>query len=277
MIKKVTEYSVTIGIGGFYNLLSSLHISYKEAKQALGQKAYIGINKIYNYKAIDLKPRPNFYKLMDIDILINHIRMGNKESAQIALNNILQDAMKNVEIIYPIDLKLIYIDLMNSIFKSILDANTIENNFSDISMNFFEYLNKIDSLDSLYNYLSTSTVSIMDSIKNNKNIRRRKIVEKAIDYIIEHYREPLTLNNVADKLYLNPSYFCKIFKDETGEPFTKYLINFRLQKAMKLMEDPTKKIYEIAELVGYENIQYFNKIFKSMQGVSPLQYREKVK
>ena len=85
------------------------------------------------------------------------------------------------------------------------------------------------------------------------------------------------MNDVARKLYLNATYFCKMFKDETGESFTKYLMRLRIRKAIEFMSDPTLKIYEIAEKVGYNDVQYFTKIFKAFHGVAPMQYREKIK
>ena len=54
-------------------------------------------------------------------------------------------------------------------------------------------------------------------------------------------------------------------------------MKLRVDKATQLMSDPTLKIYEIANLVGYEDVQYFTKMFKSISGVTPVQYREKIK
>jgi two-component system response regulator YesN len=105
--------------------------------------------------------------------------------------------------------------------------------------------------------------------------KTRRIVETAKKIIEENYHAPISLTDIAGKIALNPSYFCKIFRKSTGESFTKYLTRLRIKKAVEIMRDPTLKIYEVAGMVGYENVQYFIRVFKSMRGVSPNVFKEK--
>ena len=74
-------------------------------------------------------------------------------------------------------------------------------------------------------------------------------------------------------MYLNTSYFCKIFKEEMGESFVNYLIRYRMKKAAEYLEDFSLKIYEVAEMVGYNDMQYFTKLYKKVHGISPKEYR----
>ena len=75
---------------------------------------------------------------------------------------------------------------------------------------------------------------------------------------------------------LNPSYFSNLFKESMGRSFNKYLTDFRIDKAKELMNDPTMRIKEIAGMVGYDNVQYFIKVFKSVTGISPNTYKEQL-
>lgn len=102
----------------------------------------------------------------------------------------------------------------------------------------------------------------------------KKLVQKAVNYIVEHYQKPISLNDVADYLELNNSYFCRIFKEEMGMSFVSFLQDYRIEKAVEFMKDKNYKIYEIGNMVGYENQQYFNKVFKKLKGISPVAYRE---
>lgn len=201
--------------------------------------------------------------------------MGDKEKALSTLNELFIEVFK--EDITPVNLKFIYIDIINSVFKTILETNNSIKDFSDFSIEFFEQLNRLQTVDEIYKWLTDTIIKIIDLHNKFKNSKRRKIIDKAIEYINSHYKEPLTLNCVAEKLYFNSSYFCKIFKEETGKSFTKYLINYRMQKAKELLGDSTLKVYEVGERVGYDDSQYFAKIFKATQGVTPMQYREKIK
>lgn len=277
IIKRITGHSVTIGIGRTCSSLTGISTSYKEAGEALQYKAYLGWDRVYDIRSIDMQHRPGYYKANDLEALINNIKMGNRENALSALDNIMKTAYKGNENIRPIDLKLLYMDIINSVFKAALDTNTAFDDLSELSFKFFEQLNRLQTMDEIYRWLEDTIGKTIDVLEKYKNSRKRKVIERAVEYINKHYSEPITLNIISEKFFMNASYFCKVFKEEMGESFTKYLINLRIQKAKELMNDPTIRIYEIAAMVGYEDVQYFTKIFKSIQGVTPMQYREKIK
>jgi len=103
---------------------------------------------------------------------------------------------------------------------------------------------------------------------------RKRIIEMALDYVKSHYAEGITMNDVAEHLYLNPSYFSKLFHEEMNETFSKYVTSVRMQEAKRLLKDSTLKIYEIASLVGYNDFRHFSKTFKELEGMTPAQYRD---
>lgn len=277
MVKRILECTVTIGIGETYKNIFNISNSYKQAKQALSNKEYLGKDRIYDIRSINIQHMPVFYKLYETETLANNIKLGKREIALANLDTIIKDVSRSNKDIRPVDLKFIYIDIVNSIFKTSIEGKTSNEDFSGFSFNFFERLNKLQTISEIHIWLSDTIEKIIDYLEKSQSSKKRKIVNKAVEYIEEHYNEPMTLNDVAEKMFLNASYFCKIFKDEIGESFTRYLMKLRVQKAIKLMDDPTLKMYEIAEKVGYEDAQYFTKMFKSIQGISPMQYRERIK
>lgn len=93
------------------------------------------------------------------------------------------------------------------------------------------------------------------------------------DYINENYHEPITLNMIAENIYLSPSYISDLFKKQTGENITDYCAKVRIEKAKILLKDLQIKSYEIGEMVGYKDPAYFSKVFKKVVGVSPNEYR----
>ncbi|MFD2329621.1 response regulator [Cohnella sp. GCM10020058] len=98
-------------------------------------------------------------------------------------------------------------------------------------------------------------------------------ISRAKAYIAEHYRHNISLNEIAGIVHLNAIYFSQLFKKETGENFTGYLIRCRIEQAQRLLEDPHNRIAEISLEVGYEDPNYFSRIFKRMTGLSPQEYR----
>ena len=103
--------------------------------------------------------------------------------------------------------------------------------------------------------------------------RSTSIVGLAVDYIMEHYREGVTLRQVAADCHVNTSYLGQIFRKETGSAFTDYVNALRIQEATRLLGDPTLKVYEIAEQVGFTDYHYFLKIFRKVTGKSPTELR----
>jgi len=101
----------------------------------------------------------------------------------------------------------------------------------------------------------------------------REEVVKAIDYIHRHYRERVTLEDVAEYVSMNKSYFSRLFKQETGEMFHEFLIRSRMEQAQELLLSTDVKIGDIATEVGYNDIFYFNRAFKAYAGMSPGEYR----
>ena len=104
---------------------------------------------------------------------------------------------------------------------------------------------------------------------------RKHVIELAIAYIGERFADSrISMNGVAERFYLNPSYFSKLFHEETGETFSKYVARLRMERAKQLLKETTLKVYEIAEKVGYNDFRHFTKMFKECEGLTPGQYRE---
>lgn len=99
------------------------------------------------------------------------------------------------------------------------------------------------------------------------------VTERVKYYIDSHYDEDISLNSIANALYVNPSYVSFLFKKDTGENYTAYLISVRLKHAKKLLRETTLSIEEISSRTGFGNSKYFSKVFKNIVGMQPRQYR----
>lgn len=96
------------------------------------------------------------------------------------------------------------------------------------------------------------------------------MVEK---YIREHYNEPLSLDMLAEKVYLTPHYLSSMFVQEKGTGINKYIKNVRMERARELLRNTNMKISDICVQVGYANLSYFCRCFRNEFGVTPEQYR----
>ncbi len=168
-----------------------------------------------------------------------------------------------------------FMALMNSIvekiclnYKNVLDFNA--ENINELK-NVYEY----DNAGSYYEAISGWIESINDRlITEFDDYKNKQKIQKAIRYIQDNYDKDLNMAVVSNYISMNYSLFSYVFKQYTGMNFVNYLKAIRINEAKRLLEGTDKKIIEISSLIGYENEKHFMKIFKSVCGVSPSEYRK---
>lgn len=103
-----------------------------------------------------------------------------------------------------------------------------------------------------------------------ESVNKKYVVEQMVNYFEDHYNEKISLDQIAENMYLSPFYISKIFKSETGDTPIRHLINIRLEKAKDILESGWGgSIQEVAGSVGYDDAYHFSKLFKKRYGVSP--------
>lgn len=109
-----------------------------------------------------------------------------------------------------------------------------------------------------------------------ESVNRKYIVDRIVNYFEDHYNEKISLDQIAENMYLSPFYISKVFKSETGDTPIRHLINIRLEKAReRLAGGWAGSIQEVAASVGYDDAYHFSKLFKKRYGISPSQARKK--
>ena len=103
---------------------------------------------------------------------------------------------------------------------------------------------------------------------------RHAAAEEIARYIAEHFSEPLALDALAKHFFLNKSYLSRIFKEVTGFTVGEYIHIRRIQKARALLSQTRMSISAVSEASGYDNLVYFERIFKRHTGLTPRQYRK---
>jgi two-component system response regulator YesN len=109
-----------------------------------------------------------------------------------------------------------------------------------------------------------------------RNEADSRVVSLIKDYIEEEFRKEIGLSELADRVFLNPQYISQLFKKQTGQTITDYLLQVRIDKAKEILKYNLElKVYEVGELVGYSDPVYFNRLFKKMTGMTPKEFKEK--
>jgi len=92
-------------------------------------------------------------------------------------------------------------------------------------------------------------------------------------YVHEHFREALSIKDIAKRFYMHPNYVSALLKKELQINFTKYVTDLRIQHACELLRTSSLEISEVAERAGYQDYFYFAKLFKKVMGLTPSDYR----
>ena len=114
----------------------------------------------------------------------------------------------------------------------------------------------------------------MDALVEHRREDEQALVLQARQYIHQRYGEPLTLEEVASRVHLSPNYFSRLFREQTGETFIRYVILYRVKEAKRRLLDSRYKVHEIGTLVGFRDSKHFYKVFKKNTGYTPSAYRD---
>ncbi len=252
------------------------HLSFilKNIKELFGLESRGAIKNLYsniflveknNIKDVFQKNNQReMYKLIS-----SNIAMGNVEETM----KLVDEFVDNIENFSTEEIRRAIYDMITALILS------FDNNNFKIDRKFDEYftLKKITdfsckNIQELRLWLKDIFTKLTKECETDKNDYTRIIIQKAIDYINEHYSEPITLDIVADHVYLNSVYFSRVFKQYTGERFTDYVIKVRMEAAIELLKKKKYKVYEISEKVGIGSVKYFFRLFKKHTGYAPKEY-----
>ncbi|RDU24216.1 response regulator [Anaerosacchariphilus polymeriproducens] len=265
---------VTVGIGNYVKNVSELPKTVYDARNAILNRLFKGVGKnivvtpsqqpgLEAADIINSEFQVKFLDYMDVYHLDGILQLLKKiertlreepNSDGILLLRLINDILD----IYFLSLKKMQLEV---------DISQSKIEFMKI---FYSCLNIEDVFEKLFHFIKENLETIM---AERKNVEAEPIIE-AKKYIIENYNNNLKFEELAEKLGFNYAYFSTLFKKETGQTLTEYVLSIRIQKAKNLLLDPEVSIMEVAESVGYSDLKYFGKQFKKVTNLSPKEYKK---
>jgi Response regulator containing CheY-like receiver domain and AraC-type DNA-binding domain len=175
---------------------------------------------------------------------------------------------------------------INHVRKITVDLfSMLSNKFAQLNIPLWETMNKfldyheiyeMTDMDEIVKWSKNSILMITKQFSDSKGKQTIGIIEQALNFIKNNYYKDISLEEVADRVFLNPVYFSRIFKQHMGDSFIEYLTKIRINKAVEFLETGRYKVYEISEMVGYKSSKYFLRVFKLTTGYSPGDYYREV-
>ncbi len=140
-----------------------------------------------------------------------------------------------------------------------------------------EFIAKIGERSSLFDIIELLKKNFTELSHTYFGRTTKSTMERVVQYIRSNYSRELRLEQLANIFGYNSAYLGKVFHQYTGENFNNYLDRIIITEQKRLLAMEEYKVYEVAEMVGYSNINYFHNKFKKYVGVSPLSYKRQSK
>lgn len=228
--------NITMGVGLVYSSKEKIYQSYNEALYALNQRLIQGWNRAYFYKNMDgYKARIGKEAEIKLESIV---RTRKEKEINQVIHSILEDIIIKEESAQKLYMAVVEIlKILGNYYAELYQNEDIEE-LKDIKVMFSRRydLYKFKHIEELENYLKEMVIVICSGKENTK--KKSKIVEEIVHYVEDNYYKNISLRELAEnKYFVNYSYCSRLFSQETGMNFSKYLIQYRLKKAKTLLEN----------------------------------------
>ena len=138
-----------------------------------------------------------------------------------------------------------------------------------------ENVSKFQSIEQMQNWIINVLFGMFDLKLKEKMLERKDVIEEIREYITKNFDKEISLKDISERFFINPSYFSQAFKKKTGETYQNYVTNLRIARAKKLLEETDLKVYEVSEMVGYPDTKHFSRVFEKVAGMKPTEYKKR--
>lgn len=264
------QTTLSLGAGQRHFGIEQAAQGYQEALDAVEARFYMGRNQCIQYTEIEKKSVNFDYDLEEnVIALVHAIELLDYVKARRVIETIFID----LSFIKPARFRCYILELFDMLLIRIHDFNKALLCSEPEYRFYIEDMNTFNELRSYVFSIIKNSIHYLDSEKKKRSLKKIMLAKQ---FIHENYMHPLSLQDAANYVELNASYFSNYFKIETGKNFSEYLLEVRMEKAMLLLKDPKIKIYKIGNMVGYEDAVSFGRAFKKKNGMSPKEYRNTV-
>jgi two-component system, response regulator YesN len=262
-IKMKLSIDIHLGVGKFEEI-NNIYASYQDAIRNLRDKRITRIGSDLE----DSEFYNNLYKDLEKKYL-NSLRLNDGESSNY-LNHLL-DTMDN----FSDEVKRSKVIELLALTRHTITGFDWEVYTQD---NFTEYLLEVNNIP-IYE-LKSWAHKTLEYIQYSQMDQKRlytKAVSDAINIIDSEFTKNVTLEEIAKRVGVSSQYLSKIFKEETSQTFVEYLTNIRINRAKEIIQTSDQSIKQVGIMVGYKDPNYFSRIFRSVVGISPSDFKKNVK
>lgn len=277
-IQKVVHQSlklkVSVGISRIYGNFSEVFKAFNESAEALKYRVHLGHEAVLYIDDVQPGHRLQLtYPKQLKNQLVDAIKLQDADRADELLHQFIGEIFS--EGLNHHDYQVYLIRFMMELAGIIQDlGESYESIFADEKV-LLEQLSELKTVRDIKNWFKHTMIEpVLNYLETRNSSHQKTISGEILRLIHEEYDSDLTLEACAARLSYHPNYIRRVFRKETGVNFGDYLSQYRMKMAKKWLVETDLKISEIAEKIGYNNVQNFIRYFRKVESMTPGQYRE---
>jgi two-component system, response regulator YesN len=278
VIRRVGEefaFSISVGLGDLCENPVLMNKSLRQALDALKKKAIRGRGLLHVHDAAvpepkalkGLNPRSASERISEL------LLSGDSDGVQHYIRNLFTDfSQEQTSFEYARD----FLERMSALTIDFIEDLGFSYQQVGISQNQIEEVAYLEFTDDLEAYFVSRFSTIATFLSGKLAKKERHSIVKGIHFIHEHFNEKITLDMISSAVAISPCHFSRLFSAETGQTFLSYLTKYRINRAKEILQvNPEKRMFELAEAVGFGDYKRFAANFKKHVGMSPKEFASK--
>ncbi len=263
------KFHISVGISSIYEGAEGVRKARGEAEKCVKQGYYLGTGSVVCTDDLILPVPSSGIAEIETEPFFEAVRQGNNITEKAAELVSALDSGTNI-----MTVKMVSTEVITKGLRILMEEFGEDKILS-------EYLDKamerLFCARQIYNYTDILTEAgewIENYLEERQSSRTGYLMDQAIAFMKENCSRDLSLEEVAEHVYVSKWYFSKLFRKEQGEKFSDYFSRLRMEQAAKIIrENPSLKNYEVAEQLGFNDVRYFSQLFKKRIGKTPSEYR----
>ena len=271
-VDRQLPFTVTVGAGKFTQDEAGLLESHRQAQAALSAKWLLGKNRLIRGDSIAAQAGKHAVRF---DETVDRLLTAITEYDLVAIDDGLLELFAHSAPASKSEAYDLIVRIISRLHAGLAAMN--EDLYKLLAWESHQpvQLFQFETIHDIVSWLRRRMFELSERLYTRINRPNRKLISQIMRYVEERLEQKVTLKETAAYFDFTPNYLGHLFREETGVHFSEYLHERKMQRVCELLSDPTLKIYEIADRIGYKNILYFNRQFKQAMGMTPGEYRKK--
>ncbi len=272
-IEQYFPFSITIGIGSFKQTIQEIPTSMREAGIAMAYRFAMGHGQAIYYPQAVMQTKMQAHFPVDIEKrLCDHIRAADLTRVHESLKELFAARETGImlQMLGPQSVFSHYVNCVMSVLHE------LGYHLEEISLSVGDMAAKLSGITEISDFEACFT-DFCDAATTFIAQRHTKtsgyIYEVTLAFIEQHYIRDVTIADLSDKLMYSPTYINRMLKQQCGNTFNDLLCEKRMRVAKELLKSSRMPVGDVAKATGFNSIQSFNRVFKTMAGVTPTAYR----